>query len=80
MFQAKREAKVEEYKLDHDYDIDGPRQLLGQNGPLEMDEMTEALKRCKSHKAPSDDKVLNEMIKKGRRRLLSSILLLLNML
>ena len=54
--------------------------MHGLNGSFDIEDVKLARKKAENGKSPSDDEVLNEMLKKGGLRLLVSLTLLINIL
>ena len=79
-FQDKVREKNKGFAKNRDYDTGGKKFIPNLNGPFDVPEVKQARKKAENGKSPSDDGVLNEMLKKGGLRLLVSLTLLINIL
>ena len=53
------------FAKNRDYDTGGKKFIPNLNGPFDVPEVKQARKKAENGKSPSDDGVLNEMLKKG---------------
>ena len=79
-FQDKVRDKNKVFAKNKDYDKGGKKFMPHLNGPIVIEETKQARTKAETGKSPSDDGILNEMLKRGGLRLLISLTLLLNVL
>ena len=79
-FQSRVADQVEKNQVNLDYEPGCPSYDPALNGPYSVKEIKAARDKSEFGKSPSDDDVLNEMLKRGGPNLLVSLTLLVNLL
>ena len=79
-FQARIVECVLENKTNSDYEPGSPSYDPALNGPFSVKDVKLARDKSELNKSPSDDDVLNEMLKRGGQTLLLSLTIFINLL
>ena len=79
-FQKRVFEKVLQFSKKTEYDEGQPKFSFPLNGRISKKEVKKAMTKAESGKTPSDDEILNEMLKKGGDKLVAALTLLMNLM